>query len=131
MGLFPLSLYVTPEPSGLTWEIIHHDFVYVCNDGTMITVPVGFVTDFASIPRAIWVLEPPYGKYSWGAVVHDWLYSTQPFSKERADLIFLEAMESHGVGDFIRHALYEAVKEFGWCAWLNHKRELENQKSKS
>lgn len=40
----------------------------------IIRVPAGFVTDFASIPRAFWVVLPPTGKYGKAAVVHDYLY---------------------------------------------------------
>ena len=43
----------------------------------VITVPAGFVTDFASTPRAIWAILPPTGRYQLAAVVHDFLYWDQ------------------------------------------------------
>jgi hypothetical protein len=38
---------------------------------TTITVPAGFVTDFASVPKLFWNLLPPTGRYGKAAVVHD------------------------------------------------------------
>jgi hypothetical protein len=37
------------------------------------TVPIGFVTDFATVPRALRWLILPYGAYTRAAVLHDWL----------------------------------------------------------
>src|SRR5262245_11770367 len=39
----------------------------------VIVVPAGFVTDFASTPRAIWSVLPPTGRYQMAAIVHDFL----------------------------------------------------------
>ena len=43
----------------------------------VIVVPAGFVTDFASTPRALWSVIPPTGRYQLAAVVHDFLYWDQ------------------------------------------------------
>ena len=37
----------------------------------IITVPAGFVTDLASIPRVVWSFFPPDGPWVKGAVIHD------------------------------------------------------------
>jgi len=37
----------------------------------IITVPVGFITDFASIPQIFWNILPPFGPYGKAAVIHD------------------------------------------------------------
>jgi hypothetical protein len=39
------------------------------DDVQAVTVPVGFVTDFASIPRMFWSALRPDGNYAWAAVV--------------------------------------------------------------
>lgn len=83
--------------------------------GVAITVPAGFETDFASIPKWAddWFGLNPNGKYAKAAVIHDWLY-TNPIAFSRiltrarrqgllstwdikqlryfADFIFFEAM---------------------------------------
>lgn len=79
-----------------------------------ITVPAGFVTDFASVPKVLWNLLPPTGPYGKAAVIHDYLYRSYGFSsKIVADAIFLEAMKALGVGRCKRNVMYLAVHLFG------------------
>jgi hypothetical protein len=82
-----------------------------------IEVPIGFTTDFASIPKLFWNLLPPDGKYGRAAVVHDYLYSTEglsgEFTREQCDRIFLEAMTDLGVGPITRLLMFRAVRWFG------------------
>lgn len=82
----------------------------------VITVPKGFVTDYASVPRGLWNLFPPQGKYSAGAVVHDYLYRRTLLDRAFCDRVFLEAMEGLGVSWFSRHTIYRAVRLFGGAA---------------
>ena len=46
-----------------------------------IEVAEGFETDFASVPRLLWVVLPKWGKYGNAAMVHDWLYWKQDRSR--------------------------------------------------
>jgi hypothetical protein len=77
-----------------------------------ITVPVGFRTDGASVPRVFWNLFSPFGDYFGAAVVHDFLYSphNRRFSRTECDALFLEAMFNLGVGWFTRGLIYRAVR---------------------
>lgn len=71
------------------------DLIFVIGNHT-VTVPKGFITDFASVPKKLWGLVGPYGRHTKAAVLHDWLYSSQSkenFSKEVADKLFLLFME--------------------------------------
>jgi hypothetical protein len=81
-----------------------------------VTVPIGFVTDFASIPRVFWSLLRPDGKYTYPAIVHDYLYWTQTRPREAADEILKFGMEDFAVE--ASAAIYEAVHFFGGGAWL-------------
>jgi hypothetical protein len=76
-------------------------------------VPAGFVTDLASIPRVLWSLLPPHGRYAKAAIIHDWLYATGIGGREYADDVFLEAMEVLGVSPWKRKTMYWAVRAFG------------------
>lgn len=78
-----------------------------------IRVPRGFVTDFASVPRGLWNLFPPQGKYSAAAVVHDYLYRRTIWDRSICDAVLLEAMQSLGVNWLSRHLIYRAVRVFG------------------
>jgi hypothetical protein len=86
-------------------------------DAQPVTVPTGFVTDFASIPRAFWSLLKPDGNYAWAAVVHDYLYWTQTTSKDVADKTLLYAMEDFGIATISKQSIYQAVHLLGQGAW--------------
>jgi hypothetical protein len=80
----------------------------------VITVPAGFVTDLASIPRLVSGALPPDGPWAQAAVIHDALYFTSggrdlwhgrrvidratPYTRAEADDILREAMADLNVG---------------------------------
>lgn len=82
-----------------------------------VTVPHGFVTDFASIPRVFWSVLRPDGEYAYAAVVHDYLYWTQIRSREEADDILKMAMEDFDIGAMTVGTIYNAVRLGGQMAW--------------
>jgi Protein of unknown function (DUF1353) len=83
----------------------------------VIVVPAGFVTDFASTPRALWSVIPPAGRYQLAAVVHDFIYWDQACAREQADAIFRVAMAESNVKPFERDLMWQAVRRFGQSAW--------------
>lgn len=91
--------------------------VVVIIDGDLITVPVGYETDFASVPQVLWNILPPVGSYTVAAVVHDYLYSTHIFTKEKSDSVFYELMRLAGTKKTWAKLMYYAVKLFGKSAW--------------
>lgn len=58
--------------SATTWRLTK-PLVWNGTKGDTFTVPAGFVTDFATIPRFLHWLVSPYGAYTRAAVLHDWL----------------------------------------------------------
>lgn len=96
-----------------------------------ITVPAGFVTDFASIPWGLHNLFPPMGRWSRPAIIHDFLYATagdgiygarkyttrDAYSRAEADAIFREAMKVVGVPAWRREVMYSAVRFGGRKGW--------------
>lgn len=82
-----------------------------------ITVPVGFVTDFASIPRYLWTELSPMAEHQRAAVVHDYLYWFQPCEREEADNLLMIAMQQAGVPDLQRGAVYAGVRISGAEIW--------------
>jgi len=97
------------------WETFRDFDYYVGEEGSddRITVHEGFQTDFASVPRAFWVVFPPDGKYTQAAVLHDYLYRVQERTRKESDDIFLEAMAVLGVNKIKRLIMYRAVRVFG------------------
>lgn len=125
MSKFTELLVVTPLPDGRKW-VIMKDFSYaVGNEDSeeVIYVPIGFVTDFASVPRPLWWLYPKWGKYGNAAVIHDYLYWSQKYTKKKADLIFLEAMKVLGVNKITSFIMYKAVSWGGYFAWASNKKQ--------
>lgn len=83
-----------------------------------VTVPAGFVTDLASIPRVFWSVFPPDGRYTFPAIVHDYLYWTQTFKdREDADLVLKYGMEDLSVGAVAVTAIHLAVRLGGGGPW--------------
>lgn len=94
-----------------------------------VTVPPGFVTDFASIPQIFWSLLRPDGEYAYAAVVHDYLYWMQTRLRDEADHIFKMAMEDFEVGAAKVTAIYNAVRLGGQAAWNgNAKKKAQGEK---
>lgn len=90
------------------------------NQGTKlpkVTVPVGFVTDFASIPRAFWSLLRPDGNYAYAAVIHDYLYWNQALPRDKSDLIFKLAMQDFEIGAAEVTTIYAGVRAGGDRPW--------------
>ena len=87
-----------------------------------ITVPTGFITDGASIPKMFHNILGPFGCYFHAALIHDYLYSpssTGHFETDRqeADMIFKEAMFNVGVPWPTREIIYRAVRLFGGASY--------------
>jgi hypothetical protein len=88
--------------------------------GFEIIVPAGFVTDFASVPRVLWSILPPYGPWTRGAILHDYLWrllycgAPHPLAPDSrtAAKIFLEAMRESGVKPVTAWTLYAATRAF-------------------
>jgi Protein of unknown function (DUF1353) len=82
-----------------------------------VRVPIGFVTDFASIPRMFWSVLRPDGTYSYAAVIHDFLYWEQYLSRETSDAILKLCMEDFKIDASVVRAVYAGVRVGGGFAW--------------
>jgi len=91
-------------------------YITMIPEETLITVPEGFHTDLASIPRGFRWLITGHGKDRWGSAVHDYLYSIRHDRKE-ADKIFREALLATGNGRFKVSTMYRAVRMGGGFAY--------------
>lgn len=92
----------------------------------VLTIPDGFSTDLASVPRLFWSLLPPDGRYEDAAVLHDWLCvqlaeaharDARPRVNERdTDGLFRRVMREGGVGLVTRWIMWVGVR---WGALAN------------
>ena len=90
-----------------------------------VTVPVGFVTDLASIPPLLWSALPRDGDYAWAAVIHDYLYWKHETTFEQANDIFNAAMTDFKIPLVQRLPIYQAVKAFGRASWEKNARLIQ------
>lgn len=93
---------------------------YTTDSGLQITVRMGFITDFASIPRWYRWRFDPCGKHGRAAIIHDWLYASEKLPRDQADRIFLEAMAADNVNSWNRKVMYRAVRLGGGATWADH-----------
>lgn len=106
-------------PDGQRYNLTE-PLLYQSSIAGAITVPAGFITDFASIPRAAWsILDPEDPVILYPSVVHDYLYSEgyKLGTRERADRVLREAMEVCGAAAWQRESVYRAVRWFGASRW--------------
>jgi hypothetical protein len=117
MSKFSDKLVIEPLGDGINWEV-YNPFNYQSDIlDANISIAKGFITDGASIPRLFWNILTPTGPYFQAAVVHDYLYRNQQFTRRQSDDVLLEGM-------WVLHCrfreycvIYVMVRLFGWYAW--------------
>ncbi len=97
--------------------------------GYWITVPVGFVSDLANIPRIFWWFVAPWGKIASAAIVHDRLYHTGELSRQEADLVFLDLMLRLNVPWYQRELVYWSVRIGGRAAWKRSRKVQKDEEA--
>ncbi len=127
---FPNPL-ITEHLEGRRFEL-KEPFLYIVNfkPCEVVSVPAGFITDLASIPKFFWALVgSPNGRYGKAAVIHDYLYFKQIYSRQKSDRIFYEAMQSLQVPFWRRWSMYHSVRTFAWIPWNRHKKRLDDNRN--
>jgi hypothetical protein len=79
-----------------------------------IEVPEGFITDLASIPRALRAVLNINGKSRKAAVLHDFLYCSQLLPRSDADKLFYDALVCEGMSKTMAHIYWSGVRVGGW-----------------
>lgn len=90
--------------------------------GKTITVPFGFVTDFATVPRLPLVFLATGDRAHEAAVIHDWLYSVHvidgmEIERSLADDVFREAVEVVEKSATLARVMWLGVRVGGSFAW--------------
>ncbi len=110
-----LSLDAADNSDNGAWvfrEDLHYSSDYLAKlnfpafPGGLVTVPIGFKTDFASVPRLPLVYWLVGGRARYASCVHDFLYNKSGVSRKDADAVFYEA------------ACIGGSKPLSWLMWL-------------
>ena len=125
MGKFLTKLVTRRLGDGdnqLTEELIYR------YGGVEIVVPIGFISDFASIPRIAWTLVgPPGGAYAESAVIHDYLLQypmlgERKLTRKDCDGIFLDGMKSQNIFWLKRKVMWASVRAGSWVSWNKYRK---------
>ena len=101
------------------WRVVS-DFVW-----RRATIPTGFITDAASIPRFLWGWTRPEGIFP-AAVVHDYRYQSAglpgAYQKEQADEELFHNIWALGYRESKAHLIWWGPRIGGRGIWEKHKR---------
>lgn len=93
------------------WWVLMAALVYESDDAQRtITVPAGFRTDLASVPRMPVIYWLVGNTSSAAAVVHDYLYTSGLVSRALADAVLREASMVTGVARWRRWLMWAGVR---------------------
>ena len=109
------------------WKLLKSFSYHVGSEDSeeIITVREGFVCDGASIPKLFWtIIGRPFGRYAQCAVLHDWMYQHQMYTRRKADVIFFRSMRAMKVPFMQRWLMFRSVRLFAWSPWNKYKRDL-------
>jgi hypothetical protein len=95
-------------------------------DLTPAEVPIGFVTDFASIPQVFWSVLRPDGEYTYAAIIHDFLYWVQDRPRKDCDRVLKLAMQDLEIDAATVETIYLAVRAGGDSAWQSNRQAKAN-----
>lgn len=99
---------------------------YYAADGRAFTIPAGFRTDLASVPRILpglfRLLFRSELHTARAAVLHDFLYASGAVTRREADALFYEALRATHEGTVGAWAMWLGVRAGGWFAWRGHRR---------
>ena len=109
------------QGDGTNFMLVDQLFYEIKRTGKTITVPAGFVTDFASVPWYARSLISVLGRHSIPAIVHDYLYWEQRCTRDQADDILREAMSEYSSSWRDQIAVDYAVKYGAQSAWDQNK----------
>ena len=115
------------KPGGKAdWFEVAECFMVYYYHGRVFSIPEGYRTDFASVPRWLWSLVPPHGKMANASVVHDFVYDNRVLEQELgpkkarllADATILWHCVMDGVPTFQAITFFLMVRMFGRKWWV-------------
>jgi hypothetical protein len=81
------------------------------------TAPIGFRTDFCSVPRVPLAYTILGNRARKTGTIHDWLYTSHEVTREEADELLREMLVINGVSACEAEEFYLAVRAFGGSHW--------------
>lgn len=108
------------------WGEFQRDLTCLSAIAGRFSIPDGFLTDGASVPRPVWaLLDPSDPEILYPAFAHDWLYAVQGeipgrvLTRQQCDAVLAEQMEAVGAPGWKIAAVYRTLRIAGGFAWSN------------
>jgi hypothetical protein len=93
--------------------ILIKELNYTTEQEISYVVPVGFETDFATVPQLFQSIVPKIGTYTKATILHDYWYKAAINTRAWADSEFLKACLMLGTPRWKAYLMYVAVRIFG------------------
>lgn len=122
----PLAFFLRDD--GETIAFLTGVIVYETEKLGRIEVPIGFQSDGCTMPGLFWwsIGHPFDMKFLREAILHDFLYATQPCDRETADMVFRDELKkAHKLSAIRRGLMYRGLRLGGWVAWNKHTKNLQ------
>lgn len=108
---------------GVDYWVVNQQFTCILDaeKDQFVTIPKGFLTDGASVPRMFWTFFPSWGKYGQAACVHDFLCEyliisdngkIRNITRKECDQFFLKLMTEMQISKSKRLPMYWGVSMF-------------------
>jgi len=105
--------YMLEEKKETLWKLYEPITISLSNN-EILEIPIGFITDFASVPRIFWSAISSIGHYNLASIIHDYFYTYKTKSRKFADEEFLKWMNFTTPNTKIRnYVMYICVRAFG------------------
>lgn len=124
-GTFSVAPGLVPIPNRPDLWWLDRDVSYRRLDGILITAPEGFITDDASIPKALdWIPAlDRQGRSRLPGIIHDSLYTLgRSKGKDFADDTLREMCIQAGISRFWAGVIYQGVHLGGTSSWTADRR---------
>ena len=120
-----LDPLVLKEVGPYRWEVIH-DYRYVTNDGYVITVPRGFITNLYSVPKMFRGFVGNTLSSNGPAVVHDYAFAAQIWTDRKyADALMDEMLDNApNSPTFFEKLMIEIFLKAGSAPFFNKSKEI-------
>lgn len=101
---------------------LNKPFYVELHNGLDIIIPFGTISNGASVPKLLRGIYSNIGTYTLPAVVHDYLYENNLYTREFADRQFLLDMGKTNTNKFTKWLFYYVVRIFGGTNWNKYKK---------
>ena len=105
------------KKNGKIYIELLEDLIYHDSKDHVHVVPIGYISDGASIPSLAWsIVGHPFDLYLESAIVHDFLCEKKIviFTQKAIDWVLLDAMKSQKISLWKRQIMHKSVRMFGW-----------------